>query len=74
MDTDNAIEIYNVDKRYGGIYALKDVSFTVKRGHVHSLMGENGAGKSTLVKVLTSVIAKDSGRILKDGRIKNQEL
>ncbi|EEQ59898.1 putative AlsA ABC superfamily (atp_bind), allose transport protein (second module) [Clostridiales bacterium 1_7_47FAA] len=76
MDTDNAIEIYNVDKRYGGIYALKDVSFTVKRGHVHSLMGENGAGKSTLVKVLTSVIAKDSGRILKDGKelkIKNYE-
>jgi len=76
MATDNVIEIYNVDKRYGVIYALKDVSFTVKRGHVHSLMGENGAGKSTLVKVLTSVIAKDNGRILKDGqelKIRNYE-
>lgn len=76
MATDNAIEIYNVDKRYGGIYALKDVSFSVKRGHVHSLMGENGAGKSTLVKVLTAVIAKDNGRILKDGKelkIRNYE-
>lgn len=76
MATDKAIEIYNVDKRYGGIYALRDVSFTVKRGHVHSLMGENGAGKSTLVKVLTAVIAKDNGRILKDGqelKIKNYE-
>ncbi len=76
MNTDNAIEIYHVDKKYGGIYALRDVSFTVKRGHVHSLMGENGAGKSTLVKVLTSVIAKDGGRILKDGKelkIKNYE-
>ena len=76
MATDNAIEIYHVDKRYGGIYALKDVSFTVRRGHVHSLMGENGAGKSTLVKVLTAVISKDNGRILKDGRelkIRNYE-
>lgn len=76
MTMDNIIEVFNVDKRYGGIYALQDVSFSVKRGSVHSLMGENGAGKSTLVKILTSVIEKDAGRILKNGKelkIKNYE-
>jgi ABC-type sugar transport system ATPase subunit len=44
-----------IDKHFGGIHALKDVSFEIEKGQVCALMGENGAGKSTLGKVITGV-------------------
>jgi ABC-type sugar transport system ATPase subunit len=65
---DVILSIQNVSKRFGGTQALKDVSFDIHRGEVHALMGENGAGKSTLVKIISSVIGKDTGKILLNGK------
>ncbi|MCM3760600.1 sugar ABC transporter ATP-binding protein [Alkalihalobacillus oceani] len=65
---ENIIEMQNVSKRFGGIKALSDVSFSVKKGTVHALLGENGAGKSTLMKILSGVYSKDEGKILLNGK------
>ena len=62
------LSIQHVSKRFGGTQALKDVSFDIRQGEIHALMGENGAGKSTLVKIISSVIGKDSGNILFKGQ------
>ena len=62
------LEMRNIDKSFPGVHALNNVSFDVRRGEVHALMGENGAGKSTLMKVLTGIYTKDSGSILFEGR------
>ena len=61
------VEFQNITKAFSGIKALDDVSFAIKRGEVHCLLGENGAGKSTLMKILTGVIRMDSGQILFNG-------
>ena len=52
-----------IEKRYGGVRALKHVSFDLRAGEVHALMGENGAGKSTLIKVLTGAVQPDAGLV-----------
>ena len=56
-----------VSKNYGGVRALKDVTFTAYRGKVNVLVGENGAGKSTLMKILSGSEQPSSGEILLDG-------
>ncbi len=52
MQTDHILEMKNITKRYGENTVLSDVSFSVKPGEIHALLGENGAGKSTLMNVL----------------------
>ncbi len=64
---DVIIEMTGISKSFPGVKALQNVDFTLRKGEVHSLMGENGAGKSTLIKVLTGVHPKDEGRIMLDG-------
>lgn len=54
----------DVSKSFGGVHALKGVSFEVLSGEVHGLVGENGAGKSTLIKITGGVYRPDSGRVL----------
>jgi ribose transport system ATP-binding protein len=61
------LEIANLSKRYGETVALDDASVAFSAGTVHTVMGENGSGKSTLVKLLSGVVAPDSGRIVVDG-------
>ncbi|MEM5314383.1 L-arabinose ABC transporter ATP-binding protein AraG [Paraburkholderia sp. JHI869] len=57
----------NIGKTFPGVRALDRVSFDVRGGEVHGLMGENGAGKSTLLKILGGEYQPDSGRILMNG-------
>ncbi len=58
----------NISKSYGGVRALREVTFSAHRGKVNVLVGENGAGKSTLMKILSGSVKPTSGRILLDGR------
>jgi len=57
-----------VSKSYGGIHAVRSVSFDVAPGEIHALVGANGAGKSTLLKILSGVVTPDEGEILLDGK------
>jgi ABC-type sugar transport system ATPase subunit len=58
-----ALRMTGISKSFGPVQALSDVSFTVREGIVHALVGENGAGKSTLVKILAGVHQPDKGSI-----------
>lgn len=68
MDNDVFIELRNITKYFPGVVALKNMSFQIRSGEVHGLIGENGAGKSTLIKTLTGVNQPDEGEILIDGK------
>ena len=61
------IEINSITKKYGNIYAVKDVSFTVKEGEIMGFLGPNGAGKSTTLNILTGYISSTSGSAKIDG-------
>ncbi|MGW3403491.1 sugar ABC transporter ATP-binding protein [Streptomyces zhihengii] len=61
------LEARGVGKRFPGVVALDDVSFSLRAGESHALVGENGAGKSTLIKVLTGVYRPDGGELLLSG-------
>ncbi len=63
-----ALILRNVSKSFPGVQALADVSFDVKPGEVHALLGENGAGKSTLIKIISGVYPPDSGQMEVNGR------
>ena len=65
--TDYIFELRNVSKTFPGVKALDDVTFSVKPGLVHALMGENGAGKSTLMKCAFGLYHPDDGEILLNG-------
>jgi branched-chain amino acid transport system ATP-binding protein len=61
------LELDKVNKRFGGLQAVKDLSFTVQQGEILGLIGPNGAGKSTLFNLINGVFAPDSGRIVFEG-------
>ncbi|WP_288798746.1 ABC transporter ATP-binding protein [Arsenicicoccus cauae] len=67
-DAPPAVAVRGVTKRFPGVVANKDITFSVRKGSIHALVGENGAGKSTLMKILYGVQRPDEGTIEIDGR------
>ena len=61
------LALNHINKSFGGIHALTDVSFDLRAGEIHALVGENGAGKSTLIKTITGAYAPDQGTIELNG-------
>ncbi|MBP7525723.1 MAG: sugar ABC transporter ATP-binding protein [Propionivibrio sp.] len=61
------LELSGISKSFPGVKALDDVSFNLKAGEVHALLGENGAGKSTLMKIISGIYARDSGSYRLEG-------
>lgn len=66
--TEALLEFKSVSKSFGPVKANEDVSFQVRKGSIHALIGENGAGKSTIAKILFGLYKKDSGEILLNGK------
>jgi ABC-type uncharacterized transport system ATPase subunit len=63
-----ALEVRHVTKRFPGVLANDDVSFDLRKGEIHALLGENGAGKSTLMNVVYGLYAPDEGEFLVNGK------
>lgn len=61
--SDELLKVEAVSKAYGGVKPAQNVSFCLKRGHVHALIGPNGAGKSTMINMLTGIVPPDSGAV-----------
>ncbi|MDH3694659.1 MAG: ABC transporter ATP-binding protein [Gammaproteobacteria bacterium] len=64
--TEALLEVQGLTKRFGGFYALHDLSMEVKRGDIHAVIGPNGAGKTTLFNLLSGTLVPDSGSLLLD--------
>ena len=64
----NVLEATHITKSFNGVPVLQDVGFTLRRGEVHSIVGQNGAGKSTLMKILSGVYSNDGGEVLVEGK------
>jgi len=62
------LSVRNVSKRFGGLQALKDVSFDVDAGEIRAIIGPNGAGKTTLFNIINGFLRPDSGSVVFDGK------
>lgn len=67
------LEVRRLSKTFGGLQAVKDVSFTLKEGEIIGLIGPNGAGKTTLVNLITGVLTATSGEVLFCGQPVTQQ-
>src|SRR5262249_7761560 len=63
------LAIEGLSKRFGGCYAVNNLSMEVLQGHIHALIGPNGAGKTTFFNLVTGVLPADTGRIVFEGQV-----
>jgi len=63
------LSIEGLTKRFGGFYAVNELSMEVRQGDIHALIGPNGAGKTTFFNLVTGVLPPDTGRIVFDGQV-----
>ena len=68
-DNNVVLEAINLSKQFPGVLANDKVSFDLRKGEIHALLGENGAGKTTLMNMLYGLYKADSGEILVNGEI-----
>ena len=71
-DPNVMLELWHVTKRFGGLTAVGDVSFKIKKGEIDALTGPNGAGKTTIFNLITGVYALTEGRVIFDGTVVGQ--
>jgi ABC-type uncharacterized transport system ATPase subunit len=64
-----SLEIRDIYKHFGPVWANDGISFTVEEGSLHGVLGENGAGKSTLMKIVSGFYSADSGEVILDGDV-----
>jgi ABC-type branched-subunit amino acid transport system ATPase component len=64
MDKQALLKVRNISKAFGGLQAVKDISFTLDRGDILGVIGPNGSGKTTLVNLITGFVRADSGEIV----------
>lgn len=63
----NIIEIHNLNKSFGDVRAVSNLSFNVKKGELFAFLGVNGAGKSTTINIICGQLGMDSGNVIIDG-------
>jgi len=68
---DNIVEVQNLTIKFGGLVALDNVSFNIKRGEILGLIGPNGAGKTTCFNAMTGVYKPTSGKVVLEGQVLN---
>ena len=71
-DPNVMLELWHVTKRFGGLTAVGDVSFKIKKGEIYALIGPNCAGKTTIFNLITGVYALTEGRVIFDGTVVGQ--
>jgi rhamnose transport system ATP-binding protein len=72
VEVNALLRLTNVSKSFAGLRALQGVSFELRAGEVHALIGENGAGKTTLIKMITGALTSDEGTLEIDGQLISQ--
>jgi branched-chain amino acid transport system ATP-binding protein len=64
VSEEHVLQVLNLSKSFGGVQALRDVSFEIKAGEIFGIIGPNGSGKTTLINCITGFVKADSGRVL----------
>ncbi|MCG0731033.1 ABC transporter ATP-binding protein [Lactiplantibacillus plantarum] len=67
MDEEMMIQMTHVQKRFGTKVAVQDLSLQVQRGEIFGLLGPNGAGQTTVIRMMTTLLRQDAGKILVNG-------